>query len=81
MDDSDLLFLTAQSHQQLNDPFTASAILLSAVEANPENAQLLDAYFIALKAAEMDTDAILASRRAIQDQTKKSGYAFHSVRG
>ena len=59
LDDSDLLFLTAQSHQQLNDPFTASAILLSLVEANPENAQLLDAYFIALKAAEMDTDAIL----------------------
>ncbi len=59
LDDSDLLFLSAQSHQQLNDPFTASAILLSAVEANPENAQLLDAYFIALKAAEMDTDGIL----------------------
>ena len=59
LDDPDLLFLTAQSHQQLNDPFTASAILLSAVEANPENAQLLDAYFIALKAAEMDTDGIL----------------------
>ena len=59
LDDPDLLFLTAQSHQQLNDPFTASAILLSAVEANPENAQLLNAYFIALKAAEMDTDVIL----------------------
>ena len=36
LNDSDLLFLTAQSHLQLNDPFTASAILLSAVEADPE---------------------------------------------
>lgn len=59
LDDSDLLFLTAQSHLQLNDPFTASALLLSAVEADPNNSKLLDAYFNALKAAEMDTDALL----------------------
>lgn len=59
LNDSDLLFLTAQSHLQLDDPFTASAILLSAVEADPDNAKLLDAYFNALKAAGMDTDALL----------------------
>lgn len=59
LDDPELLFITAQSHQQLNDPFTASAILLSAIETYPENTKLLEAYFFSLKAAEMSTDSLL----------------------
>ena len=57
--DADILKLLAQAHLQANDPFTATIILLNAYEINPKNAGILDLYFNSLKAANMNTEAIL----------------------
>lgn len=57
--DVDILELLAKAHLQADDPFTATIILLNAYEIDSENAAILDLYFNSLKAANMNTEAIL----------------------
>ena len=57
--DVDILELLAKAYIQANDPFTATIILLNAYEIDSQNANILDLYFKSLKAANMNTEAIL----------------------
>ena len=57
--DIPILELLAKSHLQLEDPLTASVILLNAYELDPKNSEILDLYLKTLKEANLNTDEIL----------------------
>ncbi len=59
--DIDILILTANAYNELNDPLTSCAILLNAYELDKENPELIKAYFQALRAANLDTGFLLVS--------------------